>query len=645
MNRGTQFNLFEAGCFITDPSEIVYSIGDGEYYRWDGDLPKQVTAGSTPQSTGGIGEGAWVSVGDASLRSEFNDADGVALVGSTNYDGIRNYTGQRGKISAYGRENIFDGGVGVFVLDASDASSADNGGTILIDSLGRRWKRQYSGDVDVVWFGADPNGVLDSTDAFNRALKHEVVYDHKIHNVVRASGYKFNILGTVYVRKGCSLIGEGTRIYMGSTGSIRLGVRSNGIDDPGGAPVTVTGFWLEGGNKPIDAKISGYTVRNIFFSMPSVGAYFSGTDAVISGCIFDNGSTTCRLSTKTSTISNCIFYIANTQISFGETRSTVITNCTFNFAKVAALSWNGGLVKGVRFDNCVFTKNTQDESTFKGYIWIRDVESRANGDVTFTNCSFRNGYKSAYRLESFGDVQVSFNSCSFDSEKTSDPFAQSTTMYAAEIANSSQTSRTSFNNCEFTRLYENIIKINSNFYNVRINSCKLANNTSAHLLEINKGSSVSTIEIGDVAGEGKDLFNISSGAIFTLSVTGKLTDWLKVHSDGQNKYVNIPFTGPTLISATLSCSFNPAGSMQYRAVKKSLISISNDIKNGTINTIATLSDAFKSQSTVSAGNLNIKAAINDIATGSEIGSVIEQGNIVVYWPSSYDKEKISVSYE
>lgn len=44
--------------------------GDGDHYRWDGDLPKQVPAGSTPQSTGGVGKGAWVSVGDASLRGD-----------------------------------------------------------------------------------------------------------------------------------------------------------------------------------------------------------------------------------------------------------------------------------------------------------------------------------------------------------------------------------------------------------------------------------------------------------------------------------------------------------------------------------------------------------------------------------------------
>lgn len=39
-------------------------------YCWTGEFPKPVPAGSTPQSTGGIDKGAWVSVGDASLRSD-----------------------------------------------------------------------------------------------------------------------------------------------------------------------------------------------------------------------------------------------------------------------------------------------------------------------------------------------------------------------------------------------------------------------------------------------------------------------------------------------------------------------------------------------------------------------------------------------
>lgn len=56
--------------------------GDGDHYRWDGDLPKQVPAGSTPQSTGGVGKGAWVSVADASLRSDIKANSGASIIGT-----------------------------------------------------------------------------------------------------------------------------------------------------------------------------------------------------------------------------------------------------------------------------------------------------------------------------------------------------------------------------------------------------------------------------------------------------------------------------------------------------------------------------------------------------------------------------------
>lgn len=55
---------------LTQRNHILRDEVTGEYYRWDGDFPKQVPEGSTPQSTGGIAKGAWVSVGDASLRSD-----------------------------------------------------------------------------------------------------------------------------------------------------------------------------------------------------------------------------------------------------------------------------------------------------------------------------------------------------------------------------------------------------------------------------------------------------------------------------------------------------------------------------------------------------------------------------------------------
>lgn len=61
---------FQQGATITERNQVLRDETTGEYYRWDGELPKAVSAGSTPESAGGVGMGEWVSVGDASLRSE-----------------------------------------------------------------------------------------------------------------------------------------------------------------------------------------------------------------------------------------------------------------------------------------------------------------------------------------------------------------------------------------------------------------------------------------------------------------------------------------------------------------------------------------------------------------------------------------------
>lgn len=61
---------FEDGATLTLPNQVLRYKETGEYYRWDGEFPKIVPAGSTPETSGGIGLGAWVGVGDASIRSD-----------------------------------------------------------------------------------------------------------------------------------------------------------------------------------------------------------------------------------------------------------------------------------------------------------------------------------------------------------------------------------------------------------------------------------------------------------------------------------------------------------------------------------------------------------------------------------------------
>lgn len=72
---------FQAGASITLPNQVLRDTSTGEYYRWDGALPKSVPASSTPQNSGGVGQGAWISVGDAALRQNLASDAGASLVG------------------------------------------------------------------------------------------------------------------------------------------------------------------------------------------------------------------------------------------------------------------------------------------------------------------------------------------------------------------------------------------------------------------------------------------------------------------------------------------------------------------------------------------------------------------------------------
>jgi hypothetical protein len=77
---------FEDGATLTNPNQALLWESNGEYYKWTGNLPKEVPAASTPDSTGGIGPGAWLSIGDSLLRSMLASSTGAQLIG-TNHRG------------------------------------------------------------------------------------------------------------------------------------------------------------------------------------------------------------------------------------------------------------------------------------------------------------------------------------------------------------------------------------------------------------------------------------------------------------------------------------------------------------------------------------------------------------------------------
>lgn len=91
---------------LTLPNQALQDETDGEYYRWDGSFPKEVPSGSTPASTGGIGIGAWLSVGDASLRSDMAKPAGTNLIGAKNGETLSTVLANRWVNSGADRKEI-----------------------------------------------------------------------------------------------------------------------------------------------------------------------------------------------------------------------------------------------------------------------------------------------------------------------------------------------------------------------------------------------------------------------------------------------------------------------------------------------------------------------------------------------------------
>ena len=71
---------FDTGATLNVKNELLTHTGGK--YRWDGEFPKIVPAGSSPDSTGEVKLGAWVGVGDVSLRTQ------LSSYGSGNGDNI-----------------------------------------------------------------------------------------------------------------------------------------------------------------------------------------------------------------------------------------------------------------------------------------------------------------------------------------------------------------------------------------------------------------------------------------------------------------------------------------------------------------------------------------------------------------------------
>jgi len=134
---------------------VVGKEGGGQH---NGTLPN-----ANPKGVDASGKNISVGHGDEISRKELSHSEGSTCAGEGNYANIRAYSGSGNRIHCNGRVIEHDGGAGVFVRDDTDKITDDNGGTVLVDVKGRRWKRAFEGDVLLLWFCSHGDGVTDYT--------------------------------------------------------------------------------------------------------------------------------------------------------------------------------------------------------------------------------------------------------------------------------------------------------------------------------------------------------------------------------------------------------------------------------------------------------------------------------------------------
>lgn len=354
--------------------------------------------------------------------------------------------------------------------------------------------------VNVVDFGAKGDGVTDDTEAFNRATQADVEWSWDLLGAILVPSGKYRIGGTVFLRKGQSLIGEGLSTYIDASGAKestfvmgrrRDGRKGRGVEDPGGLPVRIESLMGLGGAADqgfIFASIPGFQINALFLTAVGLGIEIEGADGIVSDVEIDQSLTGILLrNSQNVVLSNLNLYLANYGVTFADRcRDIAISNSLFCYTKYAAiLLGDGGRENNsISITGCVFTNNIA-YSTFEGYIYARSSAS----DLLLSGCSFRNAPSYAINQGAGTDLSLSVQGCVFDGSRTNAVYDQSPTPKGLHLRHG----QFLVSNCTFRRLPSEIVRVTG-------------------------GAGALNLEGGSVDGAVKDAIVVSNGDNWSLAI-------------------------------------------------------------------------------------------------------------------------------
>lgn len=173
---GALIGSFQDGVTLQSRTQQILNILTNEVtsYVWDGSFPKVVPAGSTPESTGGIGAGSWINVGDALLRSQLNSSTGTSYVNHSGrgFQGASVYqylSWKNGDISAFG--GVYGDPLASSLNKVALQSMEDLFGGVNINLMGSSLYFPDDMNLSVSYLNIWGNGEIYAGDGYNFYLK------------------------------------------------------------------------------------------------------------------------------------------------------------------------------------------------------------------------------------------------------------------------------------------------------------------------------------------------------------------------------------------------------------------------------------------------------------------------------------------
>lgn len=169
----TRVGSFTSGATLTDMRQVliweVSQGGDGHEYGWTGAFPKGVAAGATPETTGGIGAGAWVDRTDLTLRGDINI---VVKRFNSVADMVSDTTLSIGQIvETLGYYiNTSKGGANYIIVEGG--TGTEDGGSYITLSNGLQAKALFKSRCNAYHFGAKFDGATDDTLAIQNRINY-----------------------------------------------------------------------------------------------------------------------------------------------------------------------------------------------------------------------------------------------------------------------------------------------------------------------------------------------------------------------------------------------------------------------------------------------------------------------------------------